>query len=83
MFQLHLDSQRRQLLRGLAVITSAGLVAVALGPGPAAARPDAGPAAATVGHEGACFLQRVGTEYMRCDDNTGNGVPAPGWMAER
>ena len=83
MFQHHHDPQSKRLLRGLAALTSAGLVALALGSGPAAARQDAGPTAAKVGHEGECFLERVGTQYTRCDDNTGNGVPAPGWIAER
>jgi hypothetical protein len=83
MVQHHHDSPRHQLLRGLAVITSAGLVALALGPAPAAARQDPGPPAVTAGHDGGCSLRRVGTQFVRCDDNTGNGVPAPGWIAER
>jgi hypothetical protein len=44
---------------------------------------DAGTAAARVGHADQCSLQRVGTQYVRCDDNTGNGVPAPAWVPER
>lgn len=83
MVQHRHDQQSTQLRRGLAAITSAGLVALALGSGPAEARQDPGPTAATVGHDGFCSLQRVGTQYVRCDDNTGNGVPAPGWLAER
>ncbi|QIM21636.1 hypothetical protein G7075_11700 [Phycicoccus sp. HDW14] len=83
MFQHHHDPRSPRLMRGLAVTTSAALVALTLGPGPAAARQDPGPAAATVGHTGTCSLQRVGTQYVRCDDNTGNGVPAPGWIPER
>ncbi|MGG5259429.1 hypothetical protein [Phycicoccus avicenniae] len=83
MVQHHNAPRSQQLLRGLAVTTSAALTVLALGSGPAAARPDVGPAAATVGHAGQCPLQRVGTQYVRCDDHTGNGVPAPGWVAER
>ena len=81
MFQQH----RHHLTRGVALATTAALTALALGTGagPAAARPDAGPPAPRVGHPGECLLQRVGTEYVRCDDNTGNGVPAPGWVPER
>jgi hypothetical protein len=30
-----------------------------------------------------CPLERVGTQYVRCDDLTGNGVPAPTWLPER
>ena len=26
---------------------------------------------------------RVGAQHVRCDDLTGNGVPAPGWVAQR
>ena len=29
-----------------------------------------------------CPLQRVGTQFVRCDNLTGNGVPAPGWLDE-
>ena len=79
------NAQPRQLTRGLAIATAAALAVLALGTGagPAAARQDAGPAAARVGHDGECFLTRVGTQYVRCDINTGNGVPAPAWVAER
>ncbi|GAA4401847.1 hypothetical protein GCM10023168_11850 [Fodinibacter luteus] len=27
-----------------------------------------------------CSLERVGSQLVRCDDLTGNGVAAPGWM---
>ena len=30
-----------------------------------------------------CWLQRVGTHMVRCDNLTGNGVAAPLWMPER
>ena len=30
-----------------------------------------------------CWLQRVGTQLVRCDNLTGNGVAAPLWMPER
>ena len=49
----------------------------------ATASQDAGPANARVGHQAQCFLQRVRTQYVRCDDNTGNGVPAPTWIPQR
>ena len=84
MFQQQ-NPQRQQLTRGIVLATTAVLTALALstGAGPAAARPDAGPAAARVGHAGQCLLERVGTQYVLCDDNTGNGVPAPAWIPER
>ena len=85
MFQQQHNQNRQQLTRGLAIATAAVLTALALGTsaGPAAARPDAGPTVARVGHEGRCFLARVGTQYVQCDNNTGNGVPAPAWVPER
>jgi hypothetical protein len=90
MFQQQHDQNRQQLTRGLAVATTAVLTAIALGTsaGPAAARPDAGPRVAgppvaRVGHDDRCSLARVGTQYVQCDNNTGNGVPAPAWVPER
>jgi hypothetical protein len=81
--QLHHQS-RQQLTRGLAIATTAALTALALGTaaGPAAARPDPGPTVSRVGHDNRCSLARVGTQYVRCDINTGNGVPAPAWVPE-
>jgi hypothetical protein len=29
-----------------------------------------------------CPLARVGTEYVRCDNLTGAGIPAPSWVPE-
>ena len=85
MFQHQHDQNRQQLTRGLAIATTAVLTALALGTGagPAAARPDAGPTIARVGDTDGCLLARVGTQYVKCDDNTGNGVPAPAWVPER
>ena len=79
--------QSRPLARGIALATTAIITTVALGTGagvgPAAARQDGGPAAARVGHTGECFLTRLGTQYERCDNNTGDGVPAPAWVPRR
>ena len=52
---------------------------------PATARQDAGPpvgATTTATMPGGCPLERVGTQFVRCDDLTGNGVPAPGFVPE-
>ena len=67
MFQQQQNPQPRQLTRGLAIVTAAVLTALALGTGagPAAARQDAGPAVAGVGHDDRCSLARVGTQYVR------------------
>ncbi len=85
MFQQQNDHHRRQLTRGLAIATTAVLTALALGTGtgPAAARPDAGPLTSRAGDTDQCVLARVGTQYVKCDVHTGNGVPAPGWVPER
>lgn len=85
MFQQQHDQNRQQLTRGLALATTAVLTAIALGTsaGPASARPDAGAPVARVGHDDRCSLARVGTQYVQCDNNTGNGVPAPAWVPER
>ena len=85
MFQHQNTPQHQQRTWRVAVLATATLTALALGTGaaPAAARPDAGPIAARVGHVGECFLGRVGSQYVRCDNNTGNGVAAPAWVPER
>jgi hypothetical protein len=84
MFQ-HQQQHRRQPTRGITLVVAAALTALTLGTGagPAAARQDAGPVTTRVGHDGECLLQRVGTQYVRCDNHTGNGVPAPAWVPER
>ena len=48
----------------------------------ASARPDPGgpvtPAASPVDHR--CGLARIGSQFVRCDNLTGNGVHAPAWV---
>jgi hypothetical protein len=64
----------------------AALVAIGLTALPASARPDKGDPLDTtvvVDDEGACALARLGTQYVRCDNLTGNGVAAPAWVPER
>ncbi len=77
--------QHQHLTRGIVLAATAAITAVTIGTGAgaAAARQDAGAAAVRVDHPGECFLARTGTQYVRCDDNTGNGVPAPAWVPER
>ena len=29
-----------------------------------------------------CWLSRVGTQFVDCDNLTGNAVPAPGWVPQ-
>jgi len=30
-----------------------------------------------------CLLTRIGDQYLRCDNFTGAGVPAPAWIPEQ
>lgn len=50
----------------------------------ATARPEPGEATVTAIETATehCLLERVGTQYVRCDYLTGNGVPAPVWVPE-
>ena len=77
-------STGRHLLRVVAPAACA-LTLLGLTAGPSSARPDAGePLTPTItGDGGPCLLERVGTQFVRCDVNTGNGVPAPAWIPER
>ncbi|GAA4397788.1 hypothetical protein GCM10023168_03120 [Fodinibacter luteus] len=50
---------------------------------PSAARQDAGPAPQQDRAPTSCPLTRVGTQFVRCDDLTGNGVSAPLWVPRR
>lgn len=77
-------NQHRRLIP---VLATTALV-VALSTLPAAARPDPGPAVpgnpATIARvTTSCALERVGTQFVACDNLTGNGVPAPAWVPER
>jgi hypothetical protein len=68
------------IARALAPIAAA-LVLISLGATPASARSDVGTHLLTTDHAGACQLQRVGTQFVRCDNLTGNGVAAPAWIS--
>lgn len=85
--------------RRAAALTVTAVALLGLGLAPASARPEAGPpvgpaaAAALVTAAGQaaqkgtdddqCVLRRVAAQFTRCDDLTGNGVPAPAWIPER
>ena len=65
------------------IITTAlaGLLVLGCGSLPATARQDAGPVVVhTIPDDGHCSLARVGTQFVKCDDLTGNGVSAPSWI---
>ncbi|KGN42891.1 hypothetical protein [Knoellia aerolata] len=73
----------QRILASVATAATAVLLVVA-GAVPASARPDPGETRVIpVGTSTPpCPLERVGAQYVRCDDLTGNGVPAPAWVAE-
>jgi hypothetical protein len=62
---------------------AAALVVLGLGAAPSSAQQDPGPPVADGGYRSGCSLQRVGTQFVRCDDLTGNGVSAPGYIPQR
>ena len=50
---------------------------------PAFASQDPGtPGGPTAPSSSNCPLTRIGTQFVRCDNLTGNGVPAPSWVPE-
>ena len=65
------------------------LLATTLSTGPASAVMLHGPALpaltshAPTSADHPCWLARVGTQFVRCDDLTGDAVPAPRWIAQR
>lgn len=74
-----------QSIAGAARTAAAGLFASVLltaGATAATARPEPGPARVVSVDTSTlhCTLHRVGTEFARCDDQTGNGVTAPSWV---
>ncbi len=72
----------RSLLR-VAAPAACALILLGLTAAPSSARQDAGEPCSRSGDGGQCHLERVGTQFVRCDVNTGNGVPAPAWIPER
>lgn len=62
------------LFLGAALTTAAAPATAALDPGPPVERERT---------SGSCSLERVGTQFVRCDDLTGNGTPAPSFIPSR
>ena len=73
---------RRRTAGGAAV---AAVIVMLLAAAPASARQDSGALSLTSKGENVsdCSLERLGTQFVRCDDLTGNGVPAPAWVHSR
>lgn len=69
-------------------VTIAFAVALAGAPSTAQARQEPGPALPSQVSQVSqvsrgCSLQRVDTQFVACDDLTGNDVPAPSWIPQR
>lgn len=75
----HTISTRRGIFAAFASILLVATAAI-----PAAARPDPGPPRSdpTPQYPVNCPLERIGTQFVRCDNLTGAGVPAPSWVPE-
>ena len=73
---------RRRTAGGAA---AAAAVVVLLAAAPASAHQDSGVPRITSKGESVsdCLLERLGTQFVRCDDLTGNGVAAPAWIHAR
>jgi hypothetical protein len=72
------------------VAALATLIATTLSAGPASAVMLHGPALPALSTSSAptrtdhpCWLSRVGTQLVRCDNLTGDAVPAPRWLPQR
>lgn len=72
---------RRVTVSALAAILISSAAAV-----PAVARQDPGgpptSPSTLIQNPWDCALTRIGTQFVRCDDLTGAGVPAPSWVPE-
>ncbi|MRX44926.1 hypothetical protein [Agromyces kandeliae] len=72
-----------------ALVATAAAVLAAITAAPAVARPEPAPepAPAVVSvartDAGMCTLERIGTQFVRCDDLTGAGVAAPSHIPEQ
>lgn len=79
-----MNTNRIRAIHSITAAAGAGLL-LALLPVPATASQDRGEAVisgVSVRSE-ACALERVGTQYVRCDNLTGAGVPAPLWVPQQ
>jgi hypothetical protein len=72
-----------RLLARCAAAAAATTIIAGLAAIPAPARPDPGPPVPDrFSSDDNCLLSRVGTQYVKCDNLTGAGVPAPAWVPE-
>ena len=76
-------SQHRRTAFVLSATAPVLALLLAAGALPAAARQDAGLSNPQQASTPFCAVERVGSQYVACDNLTGNGVPAPAWVDER
>jgi hypothetical protein len=66
------------------IVTAYAITLLVATQAPALGEPDGGPPRTPEPprHLVNCPLERVGTQFVRCDNLTGAGVPAPEWVPE-
>lgn len=73
-------------LTATALVASAAALLAVLAATPASARPEPAPTPTPTvvqpADDDLCNLERVGMQFVRCDDLTGDGVPAPSYIPE-
>ena len=72
-------------IRTSAFVAIAGALLAFTAAASASARPESPPEPPTVQSVqlGQCPLERIDDQFVRCDDLTGAGVPAPSWIPEQ
>jgi len=74
----------RCVVASVASVASAAVLVVVVAAAPASASQDSGVGSGAARKVAAhCSVERVQTQYVKCDDLTGNGVAAPGWVHPR
>ena len=76
-----MSQQQRRLVRTTTGIAGLSLIVLCVLAGPSSALQDPGPTPPSI-NQGNCSLARVGTQYVHCDNLTGNGDSAPSWIPE-
>ena len=77
-------SYRRTLIHSGTAIAAATLMLAGVIPASAACPdPETLPRSSRTATVSACLLERIGTQFVLCDNLTGNGVRAPSWIPEQ
>jgi len=80
-----MSARARGVVASAASLASAAALVLVVAAAPASARQDSGSARGAARALGSshCTLERVGRQFVKCDDLTGNNVVAPGWVHRR